>query len=100
MKEENLTINEGNFDQHIVKRSFSLIAVNYAFQNTISWGGGQWQLKEKDLEEIKECIDVDIEKTGKQIWAWFRKGWKDFYTQQSDFDRGTEFFRQLKRYYA
>lgn len=100
MQEENLITNEDSFEQHIADRSFSLLAVNYAFHKTIDWGGQQWKLKEKDLEEIRNGIDIDVEKTGRHVWGWFHNKWKDFCTFKSYSDIGEDFIGHLKKYYV
>ena len=83
-------------------RHSSLLAVNFAFQNTISWGGLPWKLTETDLEEIRDLIDPnDNEKTGSQLWKWFYEKWdKKFITGQKMEYIGSEFMRNLSRYYA
>lgn len=82
-------------------KGISLLAINYAFQNTLPWVGGNWMLTEDDLKEIRDGIDLEsAENTGRHVWSWFHKHWKDFATSQSYFDIGTEFIRQLDRYDA
>jgi hypothetical protein len=52
----------------------NLLALNYALQNNIKWGGGVWPFSLQELKEFKLCIDLaDAEKTGKNIWKCFRK---------------------------
>jgi len=83
-------------------RHSSLLSINYAFQNTIQWGGLVWRLTEKDLKEVRNMIDPDnFEKTGSQIWKWFYEKWnRKFITGITMKDLGSEFMRNLSRYYA
>lgn len=87
-------------NKHNVRRS-SLLAINFAFQNTIEWGG-TWKLTEKDLKEIRNLIDPnDVEKTGANVWGWFYNKWnKKFYTSHSMKYIGSEFMRHFSRYCA
>lgn len=79
----------------------NLIGINFAFQNTINWGGNNFMLKEKDLIEIKDLIEQDdLEKTGSQIWKWFYHKWdKKFITGLTMEYIGSEFMRNLDRYH-
>jgi len=81
-------------------RHSSLLAINFAIQNTINWGGNHFRLKEEDLIEIRNLINPDdFESTGSQIWKWFYEKWnKKFITGQSMEYLGSEFMRNLNRY--
>lgn len=81
-------------------KNMSLLAVNYAFQNTINWGGNNFKLSETSLKEIRNLIDIDNPtKTGGLIWNWFYNKWnKKFFTTQSMEDIGNEFLLNLKNY--
>lgn len=78
----------------------SLLAINWAFQKTISWGSSQWKLKEEDLKEVAEGINEDSpEETGKFIWTWFRKKFSEnFYITYSYERMGTDFLKYLNSY--
>ncbi|MEA3317695.1 MAG: hypothetical protein U9R54_07025 [Bacteroidota bacterium] len=83
-------------------RHSSLLAINFAFQNTINWGGLTWKLNEADLKEIRDLIDPnDNKKNGSQLWKWFYGRWgREFYTVQKMEHIGIEFMRNLSRYYV
>jgi hypothetical protein len=83
-------------------RHSSLLAINFAFQNTFNFGGLTWKLTETDLVEIRDLVDPnDNEKTGSQLWEWFyEKCGKNFFTEQKMDYLGSEFMINFSRYYA
>ena len=82
-------------------KNCSLLAINFAFQKTFSWGGLTWKLTETDLEEIRDLIDPnDNKKTGSKLWKWFYEKWnKKFFTGQKMEYIGSEFMSNLSRYF-
>lgn len=82
------------------EKDISLLAINYAFQNTINWGGLTWHLTETDLKELKNLIILeDYKKTGYQIWKWFYETWdKKFATTRKMEDIGAEFIKNIYIY--
>jgi hypothetical protein len=76
------------------------LQINYAFQNTISWGGRVWKLNEDDIAEIRGKIDTtDVEKTGMDVWTFFREKFgKGFYTSHTFKRIGEDFFNHLNKY--
>lgn len=80
----------------------SLLAINFAFQKTMNWGGITWKLTENDLCKIRDLIVLENEhKTGKNLWLWFyKKQNKQFVTWRTMKDIGSEFIKHLNRYYS
>ena len=88
-------------EQQIKKQDLSLLALNYAFQNTFTWGNLHWLLTEDDLESVRDCIvDGDITITGKNLWDYYHnKTNKRIYTFRTYFEMGTNFNENLIKYY-
>jgi len=80
-------------------KNYSLLTLNHAFQCAIRWGGIQWILRKKDLEEIRSFLkeDNDPKELGSLLWHWFNKKYNNsFITDKPMEEIGSEFIEALE----